>query len=66
VGQHVPQYYFYRSPNVLFNTGFRAGFVLDALEEPVFYQNAQPNRPFSWESFREIPPVLIARLRLTK
>jgi 2-polyprenyl-3-methyl-5-hydroxy-6-metoxy-1,4-benzoquinol methylase len=66
VGQPVPQYYFHRPLNVLFNTCFHAGFVLDALEEPVFDQNALPNRPFSWESFHEIPPVLIARLRLTK
>jgi len=64
IGQPVPQYYFHRPLSLLLNTHFRAGFVLDALEEPVFDQNARPDRPFSWENYREIPPVLIARLRL--
>ncbi len=64
VGQPVPQFYFHRPLNVLLNTCFRAGFVLDALEEPVFDQETKPNRPFSWENYREIPPVLISRLRL--
>ncbi len=66
IGQPAPQYYFHRPLHVLFNAGFRAGFVIDALEEPVFDQNAKPNRPFSWENYREIPPVLIARLRLAQ
>ena len=65
IGQPAPQYYFHRPLHVLFNAGFRAGFAIDALEEPVFDQTAKPNRPFSWENYREIPPVLIARLRLT-
>ncbi len=66
IGQPAPQYYFHRPLHVLFNAGFRAGFVIDALEEPVFDQNAKPNGPFSWENYREIPPVLIARLRLAQ
>jgi SAM-dependent methyltransferase len=66
IGQPAPQYYFHRPLHVLFNACFCAGFVIDALEEPVFDQDAKPNRPFSWENYREIPPVLIARLRSTK
>ncbi|HEX7593145.1 MAG TPA: methyltransferase domain-containing protein, partial [Anaerolineae bacterium] len=66
IGQPAAQYYFHRPLHVLFAACFRAGFVIDALEEPVFPQDAKPNRPFSWENFREIPPVLIARLRLAK
>ena len=64
IGQPTPQYYFHRPLNTLFNECFRAGFVLDALEEPTFDAAAKPNRPFSWENYHEIPPVLIARLRL--
>ena len=64
IGQPAPQYYFHRPLNALFNACFRAGFVLDALEEPTFDADAQPNRPFSWENYHEIPPVLIARWRL--
>lgn len=63
VGQPAAQYYFHRPLNVLFGACFRAGFVIDALEEPTFESNANPNRPFSWENYREIPPVLIVRLR---
>ncbi|MBM3131406.1 MAG: hypothetical protein FJ009_22625 [Chloroflexi bacterium] len=64
IGQPTPQYYFHRPLNALFGACFRAGFVLDALAEPTFDANAQPNRPFSWENYHEIPPVLIARVRL--
>ena len=64
IGQPAPQYYFHRPLNGLFCACFRAGFVLDALEEPTFDANAQPSRPFSWENYHEIPPVLIARVRL--
>jgi 2-polyprenyl-3-methyl-5-hydroxy-6-metoxy-1,4-benzoquinol methylase len=64
IGQPVPQYYFHRPLNVLFGACFRAGFVINALEEPTFDADAKPNRPFSWENYREIPPVLIARLRV--
>lgn len=34
IGQPTPHYYFYRPLHVLFNTCFRVGFVIDALEEP--------------------------------
>jgi 2-polyprenyl-3-methyl-5-hydroxy-6-metoxy-1,4-benzoquinol methylase len=64
LGQPVPQYYFHRPLSVLFNSAFSAGFVLDGLEEPVFPNAAGARRPFSWENFREIPPVLVARVRL--
>ena len=64
VGQPAPHYYFNRSLSVLFNTCFRAGFVLDALEEPAFDDSAEPSRPLSWVNFKEIPPFLVARMRL--
>jgi 2-polyprenyl-3-methyl-5-hydroxy-6-metoxy-1,4-benzoquinol methylase len=64
IGQPTPQIYFHRPLSALLNACFDAGFVLDRLEEPVFEGESQPSRPFSWPNLREIPPVLIARLRL--
>lgn len=42
---------------------FDAGFVLDRVEEPVFKEDEQ-DRSLRGNVFREIPPVLIARMRL--
>ena len=64
IGQPAPQYYFHRPLNVLFNTCFDAGLVLDRLEEPAFDSAAISNRPFSWANYKEIPPVLVVRLRV--
>jgi SAM-dependent methyltransferase len=63
-GQPTPQIYFHRPLSVLLNACFDAGFVLDRLEEPVFREEAQQGRPFAWPNFREIPPVLVGRLRI--
>jgi hypothetical protein len=64
IGQPVPQRYFHRPVSVLFDTCFSAGFVLDGLEEPVFDQPVETTRPFDWANYKEIPPVLVARMRL--
>ena len=63
IGQPMPQYYFHRPLNQLFGECFRAGFVIDAVEEPCFAPSSDPKRAFSWENYAEIPPVLIVRLR---
>ncbi len=61
--QPLPQYYFQRPLSVLFGTCFRAGFVLDALEEPA--EQPVPGAPtFDRGNYAEFPPVLVARLRL--
>ena len=62
-GQPVAQLYFERTLSELFGAAFRAGLVLDGLEEPLFGPEAQPNRPFSWQNYKSIPPALVARLR---
>jgi len=62
VGQPVPHYYFHRPLSGLLAPAFRAGMVLDGLEEPVF-PKGDMTRPFSWEATRDLPPVLVARLR---
>ena len=65
-GQPKPQLYFHRPLQVLLGAGFRAGFVLDALEERSFPpDHPQGRSPLAWGgNYSEIPPVLVARLRL--
>ena len=62
-GQPRPQYYFHRSFSDLFAPCFANGFLLDALEEPVFPQG-DAQRALSLSNFAELPPVLAARFRL--
>jgi 2-polyprenyl-3-methyl-5-hydroxy-6-metoxy-1,4-benzoquinol methylase len=66
LGQPKPQLYFHRPLQVLLGAGFRAGFVLDALEERSFPpDHPQGRSPLAWGgNYSEIPPVLVARLRL--
>ncbi len=65
-GQPKPQLYFHRPLQEIFGVCFQAGFVLDGLEEcafPTKYKSA--STPLSWNgNFSEIPPVLVARVRL--
>jgi hypothetical protein len=65
-GQPKPQLIFHRPLQVLFGTCFEAGFVLDGLEERAFPPDHPSGRePLSWGGkFSEIPPVLVARMRL--
>jgi SAM-dependent methyltransferase len=63
IGQPAAQIYFDRPINVLLNACFKAGLVMDGIEEPVFSREEKGARPFSWENFKEIPPVFIARMR---
>jgi 2-polyprenyl-3-methyl-5-hydroxy-6-metoxy-1,4-benzoquinol methylase len=64
IGQPVPHYYFHRPLHVLLNSFFEVGFVLDRIEEPVFDLESNGHSPFSWNNFKEIPPVIIVRMRL--
>jgi 2-polyprenyl-3-methyl-5-hydroxy-6-metoxy-1,4-benzoquinol methylase len=65
-GQPKPQLYFHRPLQVLLSTALEAGFVLDGLEERAFPPDHPPGRhPLLWSgNFSEIPPVLVARIRL--
>lgn len=63
-GQPRPHYYFHRSISDLFNLGFRHGFVINGLEEPVFTTNETAKHLLSLAHFAEIPPVLAARFIL--
>ena len=64
IGQPRTQWYFERTLSEILNACFAAGFVLDAIEEPAFPPgDDSAGRPFGWQSYSEIPPVLAARLR---
>jgi 2-polyprenyl-3-methyl-5-hydroxy-6-metoxy-1,4-benzoquinol methylase len=65
-GQPKPQLVFHRPLEILLGTAFKSGFVLDGLEERAFPPDHSSGRsPLSWGgNFSEIPPVLVARLRL--
>jgi hypothetical protein len=60
-----PQLYFERPIQYYLNLGFMNGFVLDGFAERAFPPEFVPSHPLSWGGqFSEIPPVLVARLRL--
>ncbi len=64
-GQPKAQIYFDRPLQDYLNLGFRSGFVLDGFAECGFPPGGPQKYPLSWgANFSEIPPVLIARLRL--
>jgi ubiquinone/menaquinone biosynthesis C-methylase UbiE len=64
--QPEPQYYFHRPINVLFNTCFKYGFVLDDMEEPVFPAGFRSgtDSPLAFSQMPSIPPILVARMVL--
>jgi 2-polyprenyl-3-methyl-5-hydroxy-6-metoxy-1,4-benzoquinol methylase len=63
--QPRPQLYFNRPLQYYLELGFQNGFVLDGFEERAFPPDHPQSNPLSWGGkFSEIPPVLVARLRL--
>jgi len=64
-GQPAPQWYFDRSLSDLLRPFLANGFVLDALEEPVF-DPAVADANAERMVWTEIPPVLAARMRLPR
>ena len=65
-GQPKPQLIFHRPLQALLGAGFDAGFVLDGFEERAFPPGHPSGKnPLGWgANFSEIPPVLVARMRL--
>ncbi len=64
IGQPVPQYYFHRPLSLLLNPAFEAGFVLDRLAEPVLATPSEGEGSLFEHVYNDIPPALVARLRL--
>ena len=64
-GQPAQQLYFERPLQYYLNLGFSNDFVLDGFEERAFPPEAPQKSPLGGGgNFSEIPPVLVARLRL--
>jgi 2-polyprenyl-3-methyl-5-hydroxy-6-metoxy-1,4-benzoquinol methylase len=63
--QPKPQLYFHRPIKDYLNVAFQNGFVLDGFEERAFPPEHPQTTVLGWGGkFSEIPPVLIARVRL--
>jgi 2-polyprenyl-3-methyl-5-hydroxy-6-metoxy-1,4-benzoquinol methylase len=60
-GEPLPHWYFHRPLHELFGAFFRAGFVLDGLEEPRFATPSDDLHRLGWGNVPDIPPVLVAR-----
>jgi 2-polyprenyl-3-methyl-5-hydroxy-6-metoxy-1,4-benzoquinol methylase len=60
-GEPEPHWYFHRPLHELFGSFFRAGFVLDGLEEPALTPGDTNPHELSWSNLPGIPPVLVAR-----
>ncbi len=64
--QPKPQLLFERPLQYYLNVGFQNGFVLDGFAERAFPPDSPQPNPLGWGGqFGEIPPVLIARMRLS-
>ncbi len=63
--QPKPQLYFHRPLRYYMNIAFQNGFILDGFEESAFPPSHPQFAPLGWGgNFSEIPPALIARMRL--
>jgi 2-polyprenyl-3-methyl-5-hydroxy-6-metoxy-1,4-benzoquinol methylase len=63
--QPKPQLYFHRPICYYMNIAFENGFILDGFEERAFPPDHPQTTVLGWGgNFSEIPPVLIARVRL--
>jgi 2-polyprenyl-3-methyl-5-hydroxy-6-metoxy-1,4-benzoquinol methylase len=66
-GQTQPQVYFERPLQYYLNQAFQNGFVLDGFEERAFPPGHPHQSPLGWGgNFSEIPPVLVARVRVNR
>ncbi len=66
IGQPEPQYHYHRPISVLFRACFDTGFVVDGIEEPGLPEPVNQETGVEWNCMREIPPVLVARMKLTE
>lgn len=64
IGQPEPHYYYHRPIQVLFQSCFDAGFVVDAIEEPGLPETDKRRAGVRWDDMPEIPPVMVVRMKL--
>jgi hypothetical protein len=56
--------YFHRPLHELFGTFFKAGLVMDAMEEPAFTaEDGNPDRVETTSNFTQLPVILAFRMR---
>ena len=67
LGQPIPTFNFHRPLNVVLNVCFKAGFVVDGLEEPAYPEDAEEAKhPFQWRNYRaKVPPAIVVRCHLS-
>lgn len=59
----TPHYFYHRPLSKLLGEAFKAGLVLEALEEPAFSPPEDgTSRPLSWYGYSQIPAVLAGRM----
>lgn len=64
VGEPTGHYDFHRPLHLLLERCFAAGFVMDGLAEPAWPANAESTSLYGWANLPDLPPILVARLRL--
>lgn len=58
------KFYFHRPLHELFSVFFKAGLVMDAMEEPAFTEaDANPENIASHVNYTQLPAILAFRLR---
>jgi hypothetical protein len=63
--QSKPQVYFDCLLQYYLNLGFKNGFILDGFEERAFPSETPQVHPLGWGGkFSELPPAIVARMRL--
>ncbi|KAI1108281.1 S-adenosyl-L-methionine-dependent methyltransferase [Nemania sp. NC0429] len=63
-GQPAQQLYFHRPLHELFSVFFKAGLVMDAMEEPAFTpEDAMPQRIQASVNYTQLPAILAFRMR---
>lgn len=62
LNQPQPHWMYHRSLSTIFRACFASGFVVNAMEEPVFPPDLRTRSPFSWARRPDIPPAIVVRL----
>ena len=66
IGQPEAQYYYHRPIQVLFQSCFETGLVVDGIEEPGLPEPDKRSAGVRWDDMPEIPPVMVVRMRLKR
>lgn len=62
LNQPEPHYMFHRPMGEVLGACFRAGFVVDGLEEPSFPKDVGAKNAFAWAKRPAIPPAVVVRV----